>query len=529
MSEDASDEHEEPADAEESGEELAESDEQEPEKQADEPEAPDGSEETPADEENESAAENPEEEVEDDSVDTNEKGEDAETDEADEEAESDESDDTDDAETDEDADEGTESEDEGTETEGDGDEETADLPAEPLTEETLTERLDGAEAALEDAETEADLDDVSASLASIGNDIEEADLPEPDEDDDEAEDPQEALEDRLSDLQDELESQRGPYSEDVIEGIEEAGATIEDTRWTEQGEEELVSPVETFIEEENEILGTDLTLAGREQASLVTTLESAAKEVGDRELDPDEDEETIAALIKAVEELQSGLDDAEEWDDLTTREKLAAHGFYDVLDHRKDFPPEWHALKVYEKRGEAEPILLALDQLGSEFMERHCMESLTRMGAPEALDVMTQRADKRDKPAIKALGKIGSDEPVEMLSEYAEADSDPKLQLVTLKALGEIGSTDATQAVADRLTSENPEVRSSAARSLGLIGDTRAISPLSDVLENDDADTVRASAAWALNQIGTEDALDAVEPYMNDRAFLVQSEAQKVV
>lgn len=495
MSEDEtpSDEPENTEEAKGANDEAAESDEKQPEEAEAEEET---------DEENESI---PDDDTDEENNDT----------EADEEVESDEETDDEEAETD--------GEDSGGE-----DEEKSDLPAEPLTEETLTERLDGAEAALEDAETEADLDDVSASLVSIGNDIEEADLPEPDEDDEDAEDPQEALEDRLLDLQDELESQRGPYSEDVIEGIEEAGTKIEETRWTERGEKELVAPVETFTENVNGILDTDLALDGEDEEGLVTTLESAAKEVGDRTLDPDEDAEIIAALLEATEELQSGLDAAEAWDDLTTREKLAAHGFYDVLDHRKDFPPEWHALKVYEKRGEAEPILLALDQLGSEFMERHCIESLTRMGAPEALDVMTQRANKRDKPAIKALGKIGSTEPVEMLSEYAEADSDPQLQLVTLRALGEIGSEEATQAIADRLTSENPEVRSAAARSLGLVGDTRAISPLSDVLENDDADTVRASAAWALNQIGTQEALDAVEPYTNDRAFLVQSEAQKV-
>lgn len=414
------------------------------------------------------------------------------------------------------------------EADGEETEEESTELAEPLTEETLTERLDGAEAALEEAETESDLDDVSATLVSIGNDIEEADLPEPDEDDEDADDPQEALRKRLEGLQDDLESQRGPYSEDVIEGIEEAGTTIDETRWTETGETELVEPVESFIATVNDVLGTHLGLGGEEPDALVAILESAAVAVGDVELDPDEDDEEIAALVEAVEELQAAIDDAEEWDDLSTREKLAAHGFYDVLDHRKDYPPEWHAIKIYEKRGEAEPILLALDQLGSEFMERHCIESLTRMGAIEALDVMSQRAQKRDKTAIKALGKIGSDDPVETLTEYAESDGDPKLQLVTLKALGEIGSEEATQAVADRLTSENPEVRSAAARSLGLIGDTRAISPLSDVLENDDTDTVRASAAWALNQIGTREALDAVSPYADDRAFLVQAEAEKV-
>ncbi|WP_245998404.1 HEAT repeat domain-containing protein [Halalkalicoccus subterraneus] len=500
--------------------------------------APDESEEVPSDEAEEAASgEEPEEQPDDEPAEADdaeetggtdgEESDAAEETEAIDESATDEQEEDDDTEDDEaDAEDG-DSDAAEDDTEG---EESTEL-IEPLTEETLSERLDGAEAALEEAETESDLDDVSATLVSIGNDIEEADLPEPDEgdgDDEDADDPQEALESRLSNLQDELESQRGPYSEDVIEGIEEAGTTIEETRWTEAGEDELVAPVREFVERENEILGTDLGLDGEEPASLVSTLETAAAAVGDASLDPDEDEEEIAQLVEAVEELQSGLDAAEGWDDLSTREKLTAHGFYDVLDHRKDYPPEWHAIKVYEKRGEPEPILLALDQLNSEFMERHCVESLTRMGSVEALDVMTQRAQKRNKPAIKALGKIGSDEPIEMLTEYAGSDGDPKLQLVTLKALGEVGSEEATQAVADRLTSENPEVRSAAARSLGLIGDTRAISPLSDVLENDESDTVRASAAWALNQIGTQDALDAVEPYADDRAFLVQAEAEKV-
>ncbi|WP_336344781.1 HEAT repeat domain-containing protein [Halalkalicoccus ordinarius] len=398
---------------------------------------------------------------------------------------------------------------------------------ERLPEQTLPDRLDGVEAALEEAETEDDLDDVEASLDSIEADLEDAELPEPDEDDEDAEDPREELESRLSELRDELEEQRGPYAEDVIEGIEEAGTTIDGTEWTEKGEGELVAPVESFVESLNAALGTDVDLDGREPEALVSTLETAAKLVGDAELHPDEDEKTIAELLEAVDELQTGIDDAEEWDDLTVREKLDAHGFYDVLDHRKDYPPEWQALKIYEKRNEPEPILLALEMLGSDFMEEHCIHALKLMGHPAALDAMTQRADKRDKAAIEVLGKIGSDEPLEMLLEYAEADSDPQLQLTTLTALGEIGSEEATQGVADRLTSDNPEVRSRAARALGMIGDTRAIAPLSDVLADDDSDTVRASAAWALNQIGIEEALEEVGKYADDRAYLVQSEAEK--
>ncbi|MFC7007066.1 HEAT repeat domain-containing protein [Halalkalicoccus salilacus] len=437
-----------------------------------------------------------------------------------------EGDDSEDSEGSDETEESGETDDEGEET-GDEESEDGDEPDEQLPEKTLPDRLDGVESALEEAETEDDLDAVESSLDSIEADLEEADLPEPDEDDEDAEDPHEELESRLSELRDELEEQRGPYAEDVIEEIEAAGTTIDGTEWTDRGEEELVAPVESFLESLNATLGTDVELDGREPGDLVSALETAAKVVGDAELHPDEDEETIAELLEATDELQTGIDDAEEWDDLTVRQKLDAHGYYDVLEHRKDYPPEWQALKIYEKRNEPEPILLALDMLGSEFMEEHCIHALKLMGHPAALDAMTQRAQKRDKAAIEVLGKIGSDEPVEMLLEYVEADGDPKLQLTTLKALGEIGSEEATQAVADRFTSENSEVRSRAARTLGMIGDTRAIAPLSDVLADDDADTVRASAAWALNQIGTEKALEEVGQYADDRAYLVQSEAEK--
>jgi HEAT repeat protein len=60
-----------------------------------------------------------------------------------------------------------------------------------------------------------------------------------------------------------------------------------------------------------------------------------------------------------------------------------------------------------------------------------------------------------------------------------------------------------------------------------MIGDTRAIEPLGDVLAEDEDDTVRASAAWALNQIGTGRALEAAAAYADDRSYIVQVEAEK--
>jgi len=397
----------------------------------------------------------------------------------------------------------------------DGDDET-DLPAE-----TLDSRLDEAAEALDAAETEADLDAVEDRLDEIAADLDAADLPSPDEDDEDAADPAEELADRLDSLREELAAARGPYASDVTDAIEDATATLSDTRWTEGGEDEAAAAVETFVADVSETLDTDL--AGDDEAAL----DAAAETVADAGLDPDDDAETIQALLEATDALEAGLADAEEWDDLETHEQLRAQGFYDVLGHYKDFPPEWAALKEWEQRGNVEMVLLALDSFQSDFMERHCLEALTRMNDEAAFDAMHGRASKRDKPGITALGKMGAEDAVETLIEYVDADSDPGLQKVTLKALGEIGSEEATGPIANKLVAENEEIRPYAARALGLIGDTRAIDPLADTLADDEHDETRAAAAWALRQIGTERALSAAAEFADDRAYLVQHEASQ--
>jgi len=396
-----------------------------------------------------------------------------------------------------------------------------------LTLDSLRERLEAVAAALEDAETEADLDEVEAALEDLEGDVEEA-LDEDDEDEDEE---IEELEDEVDALGDDLEDARGPYAEDAIATIEDVGDEIESETWTEQGESDLRAAVEAALEDINAVLGTSLSLADDEALAerLLATLEETVAAIEDADLDPDEDDDEIEALLEATDALESEVDDAQTWDDLSVRQQLQAQGYYDVLEHVKDFPPEWHALKVHEKRGNVDMVLLALETFDSDFMEEHALEALERMGPEEAIEPMVQRAGRRDQDAITILGKIGveDEDVVETLVDYVDSDSNPLLQKVTFKALGEIGAEDAVQPLADQLVAENLEIRSAAARALGLIGDTRATAPLADVLADDEDDTARASAAWALNQIGTEAALTEVAAYDDDRAYLVQAEAEK--
>ncbi|QCW04010.1 HEAT repeat domain-containing protein [Natrinema pallidum] len=414
----------------------------------------------------------------------------------------------------------------------------------------IGERLDAVaadieelESTLETAETEDDLDVVEADLDSLRAELESVEVPEPpetDEEEDEDEEPApeeelqeeyDELESDLSDLESELDDQRGPYGEDVVSEIDDASDTITSTRWTEEGNAELIEAVDGFLDEVAGLLGTSVALVDEDEAvaaQLEATLDDAADAVADATLDADDDAETIAGLLEATDDLQSEIDDATEWTDLEVREQLRREGYYDVLDHVKDFPPEWHALKVHEKQGNVDQILLALETFDSDFMEEHCMEALERMGPEEAIDPMLQKANRRDQAAMRILGKIGVDdeEIVDTLVDYV--DSNPNLQRPAFRALGEIGATDAVEPIAHQLVADEDDVRSWAARALGLIGDTRAIDPLADVLEDDEADRVRASAAWALNRIGTQDALEIVANYDDDRVYLVQAEAEGV-
>jgi HEAT repeat protein len=412
----------------------------------------------------------------------------------------------------------------------DGDEDSTDEPGESggedLPAETFDDRLDAAESDLEAAETEADLDAVEAELDAIAEDLEAAEFPEPDEENEEPEG--DRLESRLSDLRDDLEAQRGPYAEDVVSEVQDARSTVADTRWTEDGERDLVGVVEAFVDEVSGILDATLPVEGEGTDSLAGVLDEVASTIEAADLDPDENAETVAALVAAADDLAAGVEDAEEWDDLSVREKLLAEGYFDVLGGKhKDFPPEWSALKEWAQRDDAEMVLLALDLLGdSGFMEDHCLDALERMGHPAAFDAMESRAQRRDKKAVTVLGKIGDDRALDTILEYVDADSDRNLQAVTLRAVGEIGSEEATQAVANKLVAEHEGVRSRAARALGMIGDPRAIEPLEVMLDEDGSQQVRASAAWALVQIGTREALEIAAGYADDESYLVEVEAK---
>ena len=390
----------------------------------------------------------------------------------------------------------------------------------------LEERLQDASEAIEIAGTEAALDDIETTVEGVAAALEE----EGDQEDDEDPDPEmEAAREQLETVRDEIEAARGPYASDVLATLRDAIETVSDSEWTELGTETMASAVGACFERVAE--ETALEPGDPDEDAPADALGGLVEVVETADLDADADGETLERLVEATDELSDALDGAEVWDDLSVVQMLEAEGFYDRLTprNRKDFPPELSAVRVAEAEKDPERILLALEYLDSDFMEENSVAALKRLGAPEAFDELLAMAEKRDVDAIEALGKIGpaAAPACETLHGYIEDESNPPLQKAVLRALGEIGASDSTQPVANRLVAEDPDVRSQAARALGRIGDTRAIAPLGDVLSADRVDSVRAAAAWALNAIGTQTALEVAAAHTDDRVYLVEAEAER--
>ena len=414
-------------------------------------------------------------------------------------------------------------------------------PPEPTDPEPFAEHLDEAADAVDRAETEDDLDRVEATLDEIEADLEDAvfaveieDEPEEaEEDEDEAEESEEAnprdkFEDRLDDLRADVEDQRGPYRQDVTDALDDAVSTIEDSEWTKEGANSVVDAVGKYVERAGDTLDETFAYDAETPADAAMALASVKDAVNETPLDPDDDAETIDSLLVAAENLSSDLDDAQVWSDLEVREQLRREGFYDVLDPetRKDFPPEWSAIKLYEKAGEFEPILSAMEKLDSDFMEDNILDSIEHEAPTAAYEPVHALAQRRNRKPVRILGRIADERACDTLADFL-GGGDVALEQVSLRALGAIGSEESTEPVAQRLAADDPSIRSAAARALGMIGDTRAIEPLGDVLDEDEDDSVRASAAWALTQIGTQKALETAAKHADDRSYIVQVEAEK--
>lgn len=156
----------------------------------------------------------------------------------------------------------------------------------------------------------------------------------------------------------------------------------------------------------------------------------------------------------------------------------------------------------------------------------------TRKAGREALDRLLELAPKcgfkgdyggtGDFAAIDALGVIGGPKAVAVLRQTLEKEEEHSATAAfrSAKALGQIGSAEALDALLAAADSPALLRRHAAVLFLGRIGGPKAAAKLKEVLEKDNARLVRAAAADGLDQIGTTDARTAVAAFRKADAGL---------
>jgi HEAT repeat protein len=135
--------------------------------------------------------------------------------------------------------------------------------------------------------------------------------------------------------------------------------------------------------------------------------------------------------------------------------------------------------------------------------------------------------------ALRTLAQIQDDQAVGPLLEVLDETTDLEIQIATVDALSELGSSEALPAVESLLDSEQWELRSKSASALGKLGDPSAIPRLMTVMRDENW-WVRRSAAAAVARLpeGIEAlyrSLDDEDPFAADAAAEALADAGELV
>jgi hypothetical protein len=316
--------------------------------------------------------------------------------------------------------------------------------------------------------------------------------------------------------------------DDVAEAAEASGSRAED--WVEQARGMRGDAADESDADET---GGDKT---EEQDASEGTGEASeedpAEQPSDGEAETDGDEETDEDKGEQKDEEKDEGEEGED-EDLSTKEKLEALGFYD--NEFTEFPPELSGLKRFKAEKNPGPIIEALRIQGYDttFMRLEMVEALGRIGDESAVDVLLEEVNDNDTrmEAMDALGRIGSERATDKILELLDPERklQPHVRAKAAETAGRIGDPEAVGLLVDTLDSDSSEVRGTAAEALARIGaeaeEAEVVDELGRVLEEETEETVRMSAARALRSLGTDEALDVLSEYENDRNELVAKTA----
>lgn len=120
---------------------------------------------------------------------------------------------------------------------------------------------------------------------------------------------------------------------------------------------------------------------------------------------------------------------------------------------------------------------------------------------------------------VKALTESKDNKAIEYLVQ-ALGDDDMRVKAKAIDALGNLRATDATPVLIQHLflRDTEPYVKQRILASLGKIGDARAAKPIMEFLQRDLDPATRGTAIYALGDIGSPEALEALAAIEKDES-----------
>jgi len=151
----------------------------------------------------------------------------------------------------------------------------------------------------------------------------------------------------------------------------------------------------------------------------------------------------------------------------------------------------------------------AMAQLGGLNVPGGGSQRSTKQANPGSSDLDESTKNLRDEDAavrleaVKSLAASQDKKAIEHLIE-ATADTDPRVKIKAIDALGTLRAADATQVLVQVLymRESEPWLKQRVLVSLGKIGDSRSARPITDFLSRDTDLATRGTAIYALGEIG---------------------------